>query len=495
MGIKNDLNNARQKALKRGDEQEAERLQLLIDGLTKIRGDRAAGLDTPAFQGPSEYEIRSGDNPFKIAEDIFGDQTAAQLIAEFNPELFVWDNTSNTWAFTGQPGDVLDLSFAFAPGVAGPFNPSLLDPGAGNKARGAAAAATPPGFSTEDYGAGQQLGLYGDITDPNRESYVNAPPDFAAPGGFETNLGGRPAFGAPGGRPAGVDFFNVPSISIPDPLEPTPGGRSPFGQPGGRSAGSPRTEGHVPETSTSDASLNVLQGMGLGGITNFGITGDLARQHPFLPQGQVTAVGEAARDVPPEVRGDVGDPFVSDQPATGDEAAQMLNQPIFDEETGRLVAPPEGTPMSPFTEFVYSAAGAITNFAASPSAETLAGLPLNMPNEAAQALATHFSAVEGVGMSAYDLMSNLNYFQADNGSWYRRAASTPAGTGSDLDYSRTYRSSGVRNHYRIRKGRIIGPGLPGPGPRPGPGPGPGGGGGAGGAADAVMWNVRFPERT
>jgi hypothetical protein len=502
MGIKNDLNNARQKALKRGDTEEAERLQLMIDGLTKIRGDRAAGLDTPAFQGPDEYTIQPGDNPFSIAGNIFGDQTAAHLIAEFNPELFVLDKETGTYAFVGQPGDVLDLSFAFAPGAAGPFDPRLLDPGAGNKARAAAAAAAAqePGV----YGAGQQLGLYGNLADPNRESSINAPPGFQDPADFggggslsgsplAPTLPTAPAPGAGGGAGAGAPpvgdqrgaFYNVPGFADPrlSPNSPfSPGYEPPL--PGETLP--PGVSTAPPFLSPLEMVANLNQGVDEGGGT---ITGALENFDQIYNQ----ATGQAG--ISGERRGE--EPTTGEGVAAEDEAAQMLTNPIFDEETGRLIAPPEGTPMNPMTEYIYAGAAAFTAFAANPSPETRAGLPhQGVPNEAAQAWAVHFSAVDGVPYTAYSLMTNMDYFQTDNGTWNRMGGATPAGagTGSDLDYSRTYRSSGVRNHYRIRKGRVVGPGLGGPGPRPDQ-PGGGGGGGGGGAQAAVMWNVRFPERT
>lgn len=89
MGLKNDYVNELRKAQKAGDEQGAGYWQSQIDALTKERGDAAFGRAAAKNRKKNAYQVKSGDNWFSIAEQIYGDQRMAGLLMEANAGISV----------------------------------------------------------------------------------------------------------------------------------------------------------------------------------------------------------------------------------------------------------------------------------------------------------------------------------------------------------------------------------------------------------------------
>lgn len=452
MGIKSDLLNAQTKATKRGDTAEAERLGKLINQLTKIRGDRAAGLDVPAFAGPREFTVRKGDSPAAIAGRVFGDQSALALIAEFNPDFFKLDPTTGTFDFTAKQGDVLDLSFAFAPGLT-PVDPRLLHAGFGNiHGPGGVPAPTPPTPGapvSADVAAAEQvagqLGPGGSFT-----------PDQLAPP-----------------TPQGEDAFNAAFDVGTFPTSPV-GTPTPTGQV----TQQPATVGQQP-TAPADLLEEVLAGEAAR-IGEAGGLDDLSQQ--AVQPGAVSVSGPAETQAA-EVEG------------TAVAGGEARGQPFM----GGILQPPGTTPDA-LTQFSTAMMATVEQLSLDPSNRSI--LPLEVPGEAAQFMAPAY------GESEVSLMTTLGYYKEEGtGNWVRLPYGTRGGSVDFQGYGRTYRSgvSNSFNRHRWRNGRLVGPYVAGTGrqrrfqqraftPRFAQAPGRGFDS-VGRSIPAIMWNVRFAERT
>jgi hypothetical protein len=435
--------NAQAKALKAGDQAEADRLQKLIDQVKKLRGDEAAGLGPgiAGFAGPSAYTVGKGESPLSIGQKLFGfaDLSLVKLFAEFNPEMFRVDPATGDFIFVGQPGDVLDLSFAAAPGLLGAdarFLNAPFGPGAGAPGAGAPATLDPAAAAVLDASLESQ-----------RQEDIERGGIFAPPVGDPRTSG---------------DF-------TPDQLAPPP---APFGTLG---LGEPTTVGPYTVLPQQPISTANIFGGGVAGIDPMVAAETAARQAegagipPTFPAaGQpATAPGAALPAAPSTtvVDGERGVPFIGG--IMGSE-----NDPISQASAA-------------FTQAIYEAS-------LDPSDPASRGkLPLIVPNEVAQFTAPQYaSSANDFSVSATEFMTGMNYWQDDNDDWHRIDITTSPSTYQGG--GRMYRNGvSTRNrYYRFEKGRLKGPRIPGPPRKPSPR-----GSTSRTFPGTIMWNVRFPELT
>lgn len=439
---KNDLNNARQKALKRGDYAEAERLQAAIDRLIKYRGDRAAGLPTPAFAGPKNYALKPGDSPASLAGSVFGDPRAAQAIYDANPDYFYYDYKTESYKFTGQPGDVLDLSFIYTPG--GYYSPGLFtyderqDPNFGY---------------SDEYPATGVDPVTGDAPGQNqRGSRAQRPSEYVTPVG-DPRTGGS---------------FTPDQLAPRVPYRTT--GRVPRGR--GSSPPGPRVYGDLPpldvgkfvDAQEGNVLLSALAAVG-GGL----YSGFEKIQQGFVDKGYgIKIPSESPEDkLPTSPAGPPGRPSVAATATTEGSGAS-------DREAAQQAG-----------EFVDAFLGSIADFENNGNST---GLPLDVPGVLANMTA------DAMGEKVSDLMYVLGFAKLSDGTWHRffgnsgmTGVTGPPGRYAEWDRSWEPRRPQL---YKFRNGRLTGPGISGGG---------GGGGrnasGGYGVGPTISWNVRFGERT
>lgn len=464
MGVKADLLEAQRRANKAGDTAEAGRLQKLIDRLKKLRGDFAAGIGPglPGLTGPRKYTVGKGESPLSIGQKVFGfaDLSLVKLIAEFNPKLFQVDPNTGEFIFVGQPGDVLDLSFAAAPGLL-PADARFLNAPFGPTAGVPSPPTGGPTTFTSESGIAPSTELRPGIDTP-------IPPvgDPRTGGSFTPDQLAPPPYNVLPPPPSPEDAFNAdfdagtfptqpvnPPVSPPSDIPlPTPEQSAAFQASAERRRGLlgfPTLGGAPPPTTPT------------GETTPGGVTPGVTPEPPRRP-GQLD-VPTAAEDVPER-----GVPFIGGIMGGGDDPFTQAS--------------------AAFTQAIYDASLNPDD----PASREL--LPLTVPNEVAQFTAPQYaSSSNDFSVSATEFMTGLGYWQDDSGDWHRIDITTAAGGDIYRGNGAMY-NNGISNrnrYFRSKGGRLIGPGLPGPKK-----PSPRGGSGASRTfPGTVMWNVRFPELT